>query len=125
MQRLTRYPLLIRQILQYTDPPATTNTIQTKANANPPTISLQLPGDAKERQDISAALDAAEKILEHVNETIREQEGRERLREISKDLWIGQGYVVVVSWFLGFAESSFLVVLISRRQHVTWDHENF
>ena len=37
------------------------------------------------------ALDTAEKILNHINETIREQEGRERLRAISKDLWIGQG----------------------------------
>ncbi|OAX41282.1 hypothetical protein K503DRAFT_712926 [Rhizopogon vinicolor AM-OR11-026] len=84
MQRLTRYPLLIRQILQYTDPPPTTNT-------NPPTLSLELPGDIDERRNINAALDAAEKILQHVNEAIREQEGRERLREISKDLWIGQG----------------------------------
>ena len=36
----------------------------------------------------------AERVLEHINETIREQEGRERLREISKDLWVGQGYVL-------------------------------
>ena len=35
----------------------------------------------------------AEKVLEHINETIREQEGRERLKEISKDLWVGQGCV--------------------------------
>jgi len=90
VQRLTRYPLLIRQILQYTDPPSTTNiTIQTTTNANPPAI--QLPADAEERKSIAAALNAAEKILQHVNETIREQEGRERLGEISKDLWIGQG----------------------------------
>ncbi|KAG0703200.1 hypothetical protein DFH29DRAFT_803716, partial [Suillus ampliporus] len=45
----------------------------------------------EERRRISVALDAAVKILEHVNETIREQEGRERLSEISKDLWIRQG----------------------------------
>jgi len=87
VQRLTRYPLLIRQILQYTDSPETTSE-------NPPKITLQLPGDADERRDISAALEAAEKILKHVNESIREQEGRERLSEISKDLWIGQGCVV-------------------------------
>lgn len=92
MQRLTRYPLLIRQILQHTDHPSTTNAaIQTVTNGQPPAISVQLPGDGEERRNISAALDAAEKILEHVNETIREQEGRERLSEISKDLWIGQG----------------------------------
>ncbi|KAG1749461.1 hypothetical protein EDB19DRAFT_1680127 [Suillus lakei] len=92
MQRLTRYPLLIRQILQYTDPPSTTDTTtQTTTSGHPPTISVQLPGDAEERRNISAALDAAQKILENVNETIREQEGRERLSEISKDLWIGQG----------------------------------
>jgi len=66
MQRMTRYPLLIRQVLQYT----------------------QLEED---RADISAALHTAERILSHINETIREQEGEERLREISRNLWIGQG----------------------------------
>ncbi|KAG2139113.1 uncharacterized protein EDB93DRAFT_707815 [Suillus bovinus] len=94
MQRLTRYPLLIRQILQYTDHPSTTDTsIQNVTNGQPLAASIQLPGDAEERKNISAALKAAQKILEHVNETIREQEGRERLSEISKDLWIGQGHL--------------------------------
>lgn len=94
MQRLTRYPLLIRQILQYTDHSSTTNTsIQTVTNGQPPGVSIQLPGDDEERKNISTALKAAQKILEHVNETIREQEGRERLGEISKDLWIGQGHL--------------------------------
>ncbi|KAH7911883.1 hypothetical protein BJ138DRAFT_1062162 [Hygrophoropsis aurantiaca] len=67
MQRVTKYPLLIRQILQYTDE------------------------TSQDRGSILAALDSAEKILEHVNETIREQEGRGRLGEISQNLWIGQG----------------------------------
>ncbi|KAI0933423.1 hypothetical protein AcV5_005570 [Taiwanofungus camphoratus] len=66
MQRITRYPLLIRQILHYTE------------------IS-------EDRKQIERALEIAEKVLEHINETIREQEGRERLRTISKDLWVGQG----------------------------------
>lgn len=35
----------------------------------------------------------SEKILSHINETIREQEGRERLKAISRDLWIGEGFV--------------------------------
>lgn len=35
----------------------------------------------------------SEKILSHINETIREQEGRERLKTISRDLWIGEGSV--------------------------------
>ena len=38
----------------------------------------------------------AQSILNHINETIREQEGRERLRVISNDLWIGQGYVFLI-----------------------------
>lgn len=38
----------------------------------------------------------AEKILGHINETIRLQEGRERLKEISKELWVGQGCVLSV-----------------------------
>ncbi|OCH86200.1 hypothetical protein OBBRIDRAFT_797422 [Obba rivulosa] len=66
MQRITRYPLLIKQILHYTDP-------------------------SDDRKQVERALKMAERILEHINETIREQEGRERLRAISRDLWIGQG----------------------------------
>lgn len=38
-----------------------------------------------------AALQTAEKILGDVNETIRDHEGQERLAEISRTLWIGQG----------------------------------
>jgi actin cytoskeleton-regulatory complex protein PAN1 len=37
------------------------------------------------------ALNMAETILNNINETIREQEGRERLKIISQDLWVGQG----------------------------------
>lgn len=44
-----------------------------------------------ERLHIESALETSEKLLSHINETIREQEGRERLRAISKDLWIGRG----------------------------------
>ncbi|EMD34285.1 hypothetical protein CERSUDRAFT_117167 [Gelatoporia subvermispora B] len=66
MQRITRYPLLIKQIVHYTDP-------------------------SDDRKQVERALKMAEKILEHINEAIREQEGRERLKVISQDLWIGQG----------------------------------
>ena len=52
---------------------------------------------AEERQEVQAAQETAEKILRHINETIRELEGRERLREISANLWIGEGYVVYLS----------------------------
>jgi hypothetical protein len=48
-------------------------------------------GDIAERQSIFAALQTAENILEGVNETIRDREGRERLGEMSRALWIGQG----------------------------------
>ena len=51
---------------------------------------------AEDRKHIEQALDVAERILGHINETIREQEGQERLKEISKDLWIGQGYVYIL-----------------------------
>jgi hypothetical protein len=66
MQRLTRYPLLIRQILNYTEP-------------------------SIDRDKIENSLIAAETILEAINESIREQEGQERLAELSKGLWVGQG----------------------------------
>jgi hypothetical protein len=66
VQRITRYPLLIRQILQYTQ-----------------------HGD--DRALIETALLAAESVLEAINESIRDQEGNDRLRELSKSLWVGNG----------------------------------
>ena len=68
MQRLTRYPLLIRQILNYTEP-------------------------SPDRDKIENSLIAAEVILAAINESIREQEGQERLAELSKELWLGQGHL--------------------------------
>ncbi|KAH0830093.1 hypothetical protein J3R83DRAFT_1428 [Lanmaoa asiatica] len=87
MQRLTRYPLLIRQIMRYTDPcPSPSGAV------GPPGSSSSTSwNDIAERQSIFAALQMAEKILEDVNETIRDREGRDRLGEISRALWIGQG----------------------------------
>ena len=49
------------------------------------------PGD--DRGLTEQAQKMAERVLQHINETIREQEGKERLKEISQDLWVGQGYV--------------------------------
>lgn len=80
VQRLTRYPLLIRQIMHYTS--------DTAASSSSPTC-----GDNTEKQFIIAALQTAERILEDVNEAIRDREGRERLEEVSRTLWIGQGRI--------------------------------
>ncbi|KAJ7590631.1 hypothetical protein C8J56DRAFT_887202 [Mycena floridula] len=66
MQRITRYPLLIRQILNYTEP-------------------------GPEQTLIQESLATAEKILDRINEAIRDQEGYETLKTISQHLWIGQG----------------------------------
>ncbi|CAI2169930.1 13957_t:CDS:10 [Funneliformis geosporum] len=60
MQRITRYPLLIRQILHYTD----------KNNLD--------------HEDMMQALHKAEAILEDTNEAAREQENQLKLTEISK-----------------------------------------
>jgi len=87
MQRLTRYPLLVRQIMQYTDPSSSPSGAIGPPVSSPST-SL---GDIAERQSIFTALRTAESLLESVNETIRDREGRERLGEISRTLWIGQG----------------------------------
>lgn len=66
VQRITRYPLLIKQILQYTEPD-------------------------QDRELTERALHTAVRILNAINEAIREQEGRDRLRTLSQDLWIGHG----------------------------------
>ena len=38
----------------------------------------------------------AEKILNRINEIIREQEGYEILKKLFQDLWIGKGYAMVI-----------------------------
>jgi actin cytoskeleton-regulatory complex protein PAN1 len=50
------------------------------------------PAD-RDRSKVQAAMKQVEIILDGINERIREREGQERLAVISKDLWIGQGYV--------------------------------
>lgn len=64
MQRVTRYPLLLRQIAHYTLPDQ----------------DLDL---------VKKALGYAETTVAHINENVREAEGRERLRVLSDDLWVG------------------------------------
>ena len=80
-----------------------------------------------DRKHIEQALDVAERILGHINETIREQEGRERLREISKDLWVGQGYVLYEVFFCRRATNhpyrTDVLTLLRRRD--TWVRESF
>jgi hypothetical protein len=46
---------------------------------------------AQDQHEIRSALNIAEAVLSEINESIRDQEGQERLKEISKALWIGQG----------------------------------
>lgn len=48
----------------------------------------------EEQQAIKKSQDISEKLLDHINETIRDQEGREKLKQVSENLWIGQGYAV-------------------------------
>ncbi|KAL5533504.1 hypothetical protein ACEPAF_5280 [Sanghuangporus sanghuang] len=66
MQRITRYPLLIRQILNHSEA-------------------------EEERRQITSALESVQRVLNYINEAIREQEGRVRLEQISKNLYVGQG----------------------------------
>jgi hypothetical protein len=64
VQRITRYPLLLRQILQYTSSDQDFSSVQSSLN---------------EAENITAA----------INESVRDAEGDERLRVLSEDLWIG------------------------------------
>jgi hypothetical protein len=54
---------------------------------------LQYTEGGEEQQTIKTSRGIAEKLLDHINETIREQEGREKLKMVSENLWIGQGCV--------------------------------
>jgi hypothetical protein len=52
---------------------------------------MDLSQDPTETTAIERSIQSAERILDHINETIRDQEGRERLKDVSQHLWIGQG----------------------------------
>ncbi|KAF8319431.1 Dbl homology domain-containing protein [Clavulina sp. PMI_390] len=67
MQRITRYPLLIKQILNNTE-----------------------ADNEKERGALTHSIHLIEGILDRINEAVRDREGREILAEVSKDLWVGQ-----------------------------------
>jgi actin cytoskeleton-regulatory complex protein PAN1 len=88
VQRITRYPLLIRQVCL--DLSSSGSDLMRYFQI------LQYTEVAQDRTLIEQSLQVAENILNHINESIREQEGRERLRTISKDLWVGQGWVISV-----------------------------
>ncbi|KAF7298359.1 Actin cytoskeleton-regulatory complex protein [Mycena kentingensis (nom. inval.)] len=47
------------------------------------------PGE--EHKAVKRSITTAERILDHINESIRDQEGAETLKRISQNLWIGQG----------------------------------
>jgi hypothetical protein len=52
---------------------------------------LEYTIDSRERSDLEQALQIAEGLLDHLNESIGEQEGQERLKIFFRDLWSGQG----------------------------------
>ncbi|KAK2460698.1 hypothetical protein APHAL10511_007168 [Amanita phalloides] len=66
MQRVTKYPLLIKQILHFTEA-------------------------EDEQKTINKCLHNAERLLDRINDSVREQEGQERLKLISRNFWIGSG----------------------------------
>ncbi|KAI6140325.1 hypothetical protein BKA82DRAFT_4363871 [Pisolithus tinctorius] len=85
-QCLTRYHLLIRQALQYSDPPAPTPDLSSALQ-----LTSSLPTAHAERVSIGNRLAYAEHILEEVNETIRDRESREGVtNEVSNQLRIGK-----------------------------------
>ena len=85
VQRITRYPLLFKQVRT----PLGVIYCRRAIDDSLQIIHYTEPGE--DHHQVEAARETAEKVLEHINETIREQESRERLKEISKDLWVGQG----------------------------------
>lgn len=63
MQRLTRYPLLLKQIVQYT------------------TAEQDL-------EEVKRALAYVETTVSDVNESVRQRENKDRLKELSDEVWI-------------------------------------
>ncbi|KDQ18655.1 hypothetical protein BOTBODRAFT_517724 [Botryobasidium botryosum FD-172 SS1] len=65
-RRIARYPILLRQIAKYSE-------------------------SDEDRANIEHSTTVVEGILSAINERIRDRESDERLEEISKNLWIGEG----------------------------------
>lgn len=79
-----------------------------------PNQILQYTEVGEEYEDIKTVFDMAEKLLDHINETIRDQEGIETLKKISQHLWVGEGYVHRFSKvYLAANERIILVVFFS------------
>ena len=64
VQRITRYPLLLKQIMHYTEPD-------------------------QDLKSVEKALHIVEGIVSTINEEIREAESEQRLHVLSEHLWIG------------------------------------
>ncbi|KAH9483528.1 Actin cytoskeleton-regulatory complex protein pan1 [Psilocybe cubensis] len=69
--------------------------LQSLRDSNPELAShlqiLHYTEVGEEHDGIAVARDMTEKLLDHINEAIRDQEGYETLKKISQNLWIGQG----------------------------------
>lgn len=64
MQRVTRYPLLLRQVLNYT-----------RAD--------------QDQAALEVSLGIAQDMVARINERVRDAEATERLRALSEQLWVG------------------------------------
>lgn len=64
VQRVTRYPLLLRQVLNYTQPD-------------------------QDHAQLEVALNTAQDMVTRINERVREAEATDRLRTLSEQLWVG------------------------------------
>ena len=87
VQRLTRYPLLLRQvsISMHERPRSKALTMGLR-----PQI-LNFTESMEDQRLVAEALEAVEAVLTSVNESVRKVENEERLRILSEELWIGQG----------------------------------
>ena len=54
---------------------------------------MQYTEVGEEYEAIKSACAMAEILLDHINGTIRDQEGADTLKKISQYLWVGEGYV--------------------------------
>jgi hypothetical protein len=88
VQRLTRYPLLLRQVSLYAD-----NRSWSEALTMGPCFQiLNFTESMEDQRLVAEALEAVEAVLTSVNESVRKLENEERLRVLSEELWIGQGW---------------------------------
>jgi hypothetical protein len=95
MQRITRYPLLLKQIHTYTEPGEDRQKLEFVISFGDLLVDTCLLILVVCIPLGRMAISEAERVLNRINEQIRARESFDRLAALSQDLWVGSGRLYV------------------------------